>query len=278
MNLLGKIFVVLILVMSLVFMAMATTVYMTHTNWRNVVMDPNTGLRKKVNDLQAQNQQLNDQLATVQKEIDAERKARDAVLAALESEKETLKNERDQMVKENANLVQQSQQAVVAMDATQKTLEAMRGEIGTLRQQFRQTQQEKEEQFKQVVELTDKLFQSEGERERLDAKNLQLLEQVGRQKLVLDRHGLNEFEPIDGVPPQVDGIVLAINDRGLIEISLGTDDGLRKGHTLEVYRSNRYLGRIEVLETSPDKSVAKIVPQFRQGNIQKEDRVATRLN
>ena len=40
MNLVGKIFVVVILVMSVVFMAFAMAVYATHRNWREVVMRP----------------------------------------------------------------------------------------------------------------------------------------------------------------------------------------------------------------------------------------------
>ena len=39
MNLVGKIFVVLILVMSVVFMAFAMAVYATHRNWREVVVN-----------------------------------------------------------------------------------------------------------------------------------------------------------------------------------------------------------------------------------------------
>ena len=54
--------------------------------------------------------------------------------------------------------------------------------------------------------------------------------------------------------------------------------GWSSGHTLEVYRGGRYLGRIEVFQTAPDKSVAKVLPQFRKGPIEKNDVVATRLN
>ena len=39
MNLIGKIFVVLILVMSVLFMAFAMAVYAMHQNWREVVVN-----------------------------------------------------------------------------------------------------------------------------------------------------------------------------------------------------------------------------------------------
>lgn len=278
MTFLGRIFVVAIMVMSLVFMTMATMVYSTHTNWRDVINNPQTGLKVQLQREQAKGVELQGKFDALTKSVAAEKDLHNTQIAALETEKESLREERDRTVKEIADYVQKSQTAAAAMEATQQTLAKLRGEIDVLRQNIRDVQKEKEDNFKQVVELTDKLFQSQGEEERLKGKNLELLEQVGRQKLVLDRHSLNEFEPVDGIPPKMDGIVLAINDEGFIEISLGADDGLRKGHTLEVYRANKYLGRIEVIDAAPDKAVAKIVPQFRQGNIQKEDRVATRLN
>ena len=47
MNLLGKIFVVLIIVMSLVFMTLALAVYATHKNWKDIVEGPN-GLKTQL--------------------------------------------------------------------------------------------------------------------------------------------------------------------------------------------------------------------------------------
>ena len=41
MNLLGKIFVVVITVMSVVFMTLALAVYATHKNWKDIVEGPN---------------------------------------------------------------------------------------------------------------------------------------------------------------------------------------------------------------------------------------------
>ncbi len=278
MTLVGKIFVVLILVFSLVFMTMAVAVYQTHTNWRDVVENPATGLRPRLQAERTKNQNLVQEKANLEKELQAELERRNRSIAALQAQAETLRDEYETQVRTNADLRQQAEQAAAAMLATQKTLEALRDEVGGLRDEIRTTEADKETQFQELIVVKDQLFQAEGEQQRLEAKSMQLLEQISKLKLVLDRKGIDENEPVDGIPPKVDGIVLAINDQGMVEISLGSDDGLRKGHQLEVYRSNKYLGRIEIVRATPDKAVAKIVPQFRQGNIQKEDRVATRLN
>lgn len=278
MTLAGKIFVVLILVFSLVFMTMAVAVYQTHTNWRDVVENPGTGLRPRLQAERTKNQNLTQEKANLEKALTTELTRKDSAIAALQAQSEALRDEYETQVRTNADLRQQAEQAAAAMLATQKTLEALRGEVSELRDNIRQTESDKEQQFQELVAAKDELFQAQGERERLNAKNLELLEQISKLKLVLDRKGIDENEPVDGIPPKVDGIVLAINDQGLVEVSLGSDDGLREGHQLEVYRSNKYLGRIQIVKAAADKAVGKVLAQYRQGYIQKDDRVATRLN
>ena len=54
MNWLGKVFVVVILIMSLVFMGLAMAVYATHKNWQQVSLD----LNKKLTDAKSENAKL----------------------------------------------------------------------------------------------------------------------------------------------------------------------------------------------------------------------------
>jgi hypothetical protein len=79
-------------------------------------------------------------------------------------------------------------------------------------------------------------------------------------------------------PPQVEGIVLKVDAQGkFIEISIGSDAGLRRGHKLEVYHvdpKGEYVGRIELTEVDPDRAVARILPQFKQRAFQKGDIVS----
>ena len=75
---------------------------------------------------------------------------------------------------------------------------------------------------------------------------------------------------------------MAVKSGGLVEIILGADSGLRKGHALEVYRvtssGSTYVGRIEVMETTPDRAVCKIDPKFQQSDIQNGDSVTSKLD
>ena len=85
------------------------------------------------------------------------------------------------------------------------------------------------------------------------------------------------FESIDKRPPMVEGKVLAVNQNDMVELSIGSDDGMKAGHTLDVFRATSYLGKVEVLTTATDRSVGKILPSYKKGIIQRGDNVTSRF-
>jgi predicted phage tail protein len=288
MNLVGKIFVVLILVFSLFFMGLAVTIYAMHKNWKDEIERPQTavkpgeplGLKPQLAQAQAQVTDLQRQVDNLRNALSREEASKRQQLAKLEAEKTQLRSEHTQLVNEQALLTQGERQAVEAAKANQAMLDAKLSEIDTLRAEIKQAYADRDAHFKEVVAKTDELNKLLGEKERLAASHSVLAEQVAKAKLVLDSRGLDINEPVNG-PPKVDGIVLKSSRSGLVEISLGSDEGLRKGHQLVVYRNGgKYVGKIEVIETRADRSVAKVMPdpEFRQSPILKEDRVATRIN
>jgi hypothetical protein len=83
-------------------------------------------------------------------------------------------------------------------------------------------------------------------------------------------------------PPaeNVEGAVTRVDAKtGLITVSVGSDDGLEKGHTLEVFRlspSAKYLGTVRVLETKPHEAVAQPVNRL-LAPVQQGDKVASKV-
>lgn len=81
-------------------------------------------------------------------------------------------------------------------------------------------------------------------------------------------------------PDDVRGQVKAVGADGLISISIGSDAGLLKGHTLEVFRTEpkpQYLGVVQIIEVSPHEAVGKLLtPQFKK-LVQTNDQVASKL-
>jgi hypothetical protein len=286
MNLIGKLLVMLILVMSIVFMGFAVAVYATHQNWIDVISRPPEkatsglplGLKYQLEQAQARNKELAAQFAAIQEEVSKEKAAREQAVAKLEQEKSDLKKENSTLINQEAQLKDDLRKATAAVATAQATLDEKLKQVDSLRTDITTALGDRDTHFNDLVKKQDEFNQATAELTRLQDVAKRLAEQMGKAKLVLDRNDLKLETPIDGVPPKVDGVVLAVGKNGLIEISLGSDDGIQRGNKLEAFRANHYLGRIEVVQTSPDRSVAKVMPEFLKGRIEKEDRVATRFN
>jgi myosin heavy subunit len=273
MNLIGKIFVVLIFVMSLVFMSFAVAVYGTHQNWKKKAEDLNIQLADARKNLQLREEEK----AKLEENIAKEALAKREALGKLETEKAELQQQRDEMAKVRDELVAKDKTNVAALDSAQQNLKKLTAEVEGLRGEIREAQADRDKHFEQVVKLTDQIHQAQGDLKRLDERNVQLAAHVAASGKVLAAHGLTKDTPVDGIPPAVRGKVLAINQDNMVEVSLGSDDGLRAGHTLEIFRASNYLGRLQVLRTETDRAVGKIMPGFKKAAIQKGDDVATRF-
>ena len=280
MNLVGKIFVVLIFVFSLVFMTSAILTYATHRNWRDAVLNPQTGYKQKLTQAETRYKELEGVRQRLETELANERVSRQRAVAALVQETTDLSRTAEQLAKQEAGLKAEQARAVAAMEATQATLAKLRNEIEGLRTEIETARTERDDNFNKAVKLEDQLAQASGELDRLNKQNQTLVADLSKYQLALQDANIQLDR---GGPPRLDGKILASRDTGYVEISLGSDDGLEKGHELDVYRvgstvaDNKYLGKVRVVETQPDKSVAHILPNFKRGTIQKEDRVATRL-
>ncbi len=277
MTLVGKIFTVLVLIMSIAFMMLAVTVFATHRNWRDMVVEPD-GLKAQIEELSKTNSELRTEISRAKDQIALEQAARRFALAAGQARQEQLDDALQRREQEYTDL-QAAHGTLVESHARNVTiLNSLRDENEGLRTEIRTAQQERDDFFNQVVQLTDDLNRGEGNLRTLQEQHDMLLVQNGKMAKVMRRYEISVDTPIDGRPPRVDGLVTAVNDNDLVEISIGSDDGLRKNHLMEVYRKNTYVGRVEIVMVKPDRAVAKIIPEFRRGIIKKGDRVATKLS
>jgi hypothetical protein len=138
--------------------------------------------------------------------------------------------------------------------------------------------QEWDKSFIRVRELVDNIHMSRVVKANLAERQNQLATELAKRKEVMDRHGIRAELPADATPPKLEGVVTAVSDDGLLfEISIGSDDGLQAGHAVEVFTNQRYLGRLTIIKTTPNRSVGRIIPAYRKGEITKGARVATFL-
>lgn len=284
MNLVGKILTALIALLSVVFMSFALAVYATHVNWRDRVMNPDDGYQAKLKKEQDAKKELQGQMDRLVAELDAEKKAGNDVKRSLTTEKEVLQRENVDMKKSLTEVQERERKAVAALTATQNAAAAATGERDQLRKDLAEARKQREEEFRKAVELTDALHQNANDLTTLKQRNTTLVQDLQKYKDLLARQGMTQDIDVllRKLPPAVGGeVTMAGGSGGLIEISLGSDDGLKKGDRLEVYRTgaagSTYLGKVEVVEAVPERSVCKIIPEYQKGAIQKGDRVASKL-
>jgi hypothetical protein len=279
MNWLGKVFVVLILIMSLIFMGLSMAVYATHKNWREVIEGPN-GLRQQLDEARAANEQLKNEHNRLVETLTREKEAAEQQLAKLETERVALADRNVQIQTELDQLRQQQREHIAAVASTQALNEGLSNEATGLRQQIRNEQQARDAAFAKTLEATEAVHQLTGQYESALERSKQLTRQVSGMTFILREQGIDPATEPGAVVPTVDGVVSQVRRTAgaqLVEVTIGADDGLKAGNTVEVFRGSKYLGRVEILQTSPDKSVGRVDRRFQQGQILEGDRVATRL-
>ncbi len=292
MTLLGKIFTMLIFVLSLVFMTISVMVYATQKNWRNVVLNPrpgeagydekyDTGLKYQLQDLRDTADRLRSELQQMESQTQMERAARRETLQRLQTQLASARTELQAKESEFQSKLADKIAIDQELGVANERLTALTNEVQTLRDENRQVREDRDDQFEQVVELASNLHNVEGMLRTLEERRDQLALQYTEMKRQMDARGISVSDPIDNIPPRdLDGVVTKISTKNqyYIEISLGSDDGIRVGHQLDVYRNNSYLGKVIIRFTDYNHAVAEIIKDYQKGQVKEGDSVTTRFS
>ena len=157
----------------------------------------------------------------------------------------------------------------VQLAAQQKLADRQAQEIESLRKTIA-------EREKEIVQLGDKVkeakvaaanFELIAKTRQLQNENLLELVRELTKRLMAKEAGKelpkDDRKPDEPNPPaaKLDGKVSKVSGN-LIEINLGTADGLKENHTLEVYRLQpmpKYIGRIRITDVRQNTSVARLL-------------------
>lgn len=277
MNLVGKILTVLIFVMSLVFMTCAVAVYATHTNWREVTESKKSDLAK----LNTEHAKLKDQRDRLKNEMVTQEKAAETVRAQLETAVQLGKDKITNLQKKESQLNESTRKSVALAAAATDRLVALEGDVGILEVNAAKAESDRKKYFNEAVRLDSGLLEAVNELKRLRDNQQTLQQDYDKAVDVLRHFGLDENADTSETPPVVEGRIVGIAGDTrlghLAEISIGSDDGLRKGHTLEVYRGTGYVGRIEVIRIDVDRAVCQAIRSFQKSPMQEGDRVASKI-
>jgi hypothetical protein len=280
----GQILVILLTCFSLLFMGFAVTVFTTRTNWREKYY----ALKKEKEDLQKKSDGLKQNIDALTLDLtNAADKFKQTVETDAIARKDQEKNY--QLLSQNFAAARKdvntySEQAKTYGDlAKEKTKE-----VALLREQLKTTREQREDAVKKQFDTQQQYIELKGSFETLETRAKELEQRSGELEAILIGRGISTSvdDPTNATAirsnaPPVEGVVLKVDPQGkLVEISIGSDDGLRKGHRLHVYRvkpQGKFVCTIEITNVDPDQAVARIIPNLKQGNPQEGDLVATRI-
>ncbi len=284
MNIIGKIFLFAVFIMSLVLMTLAGAIAISHRDWKAEVLRSQDeclpgqapGYKFQLEQAETERESLEARISLLQTKVAESEKARDQVVAKLQS---ALIEKNDELVKlrgDRKTLQEEQKQQVAEIEKMTEDLRAAREDVEQFTKQVALQQAKVDAQVNRSAELSAQLAESKSFLEIADERKAQLERQLVNARLLLQQSGLD----IDNLPkdrvPTLDGQVVAVAT-GSIEVSLGSDDGLQVEHVLEVYRQGQYVGRAVVTSVRPDRAVARLVKEYSRGVVQRGDRVTTRL-
>lgn len=288
MSFLGKLLVGLQLFLSVVFLIFAGAVFSTQKNWKAAKEAADSNYTK----LDADKKQVEEAFAAHKARADIDLKNEQQRAANAEGQVKLLKDQVDaadkELVAAKTERDEQRELAKVSVEEARQRREEALLQRG-INNDLQKLLNEKNERLQASEDVNFNL--KVAEKSLLD-KHAKVLAELALYLKIIAANGLStDPQSVAGLqtpPPAVDGEVLETKKAGrsgsdLIEISIGSDDGLAEGHKLSVYRPQtsdraaKFLGDIKLVYVTPDRAVGTVVLKAKNGVIERGDNVTSKL-
>jgi hypothetical protein len=283
MTILGKILVIVNLVFSLIMGGLIVTVFVTRTNWR----DGYEKLRKRYDVAEANARIYAEEAKEAKNTAEGEVKKVRADLESTSRQLEVAQKEKADQAAEFKALEQRIGLANANIKSLTEEINRRKQEIDNLQTVAADKDKKLADLEQQSKQFRDAAITSEIQAKTEHERNLNLLQQNAEYVKELERRPAGGAYASSSTsakrPPQEDvqGVVTETDPKaGLVTVSIGSDAGVAKGNTLEVYRFKpraEYVGTITVIDVNFHESVARPVMPLRAGPVQKGDIVASRI-
>lgn len=281
MTFVGKILVLVNLAMACVFMAFALMVFTARTEVNAKLAKEKltaTDIRTRAGNVESELtnkvKRLEDELASVRgQKDDADKK-----LATLNDDLTRRRDENDKLRSDKAALESQTKAATTEQKQRNEEVKLLRGQVDELVERNNKLTNEKIQLQDEKSTLSNQLELVQGRRDQLQTRVAQLENFVVKVNRTLPSEEELEAEGGVSAPPDVEGIVKKVDEKGRCVISLGEDQGIRKGHELQVWRTDnnpKYLGVVRVFTT--EASIAVAIPVSVVGVLKPGDKVGSRI-
>jgi hypothetical protein len=282
----GKILVFLNLLFSLVVGGFVAFAYAARTHW----VDEYKKLENRNAVLAANAQTYQSELQKAQQDAAAQIAKKEAELKNYRQDLEAANRVVAQLRKELGELKTQKQHESALSTVYTSEVGKRQEDVAQLRQTLLKEREANNLLVKQNAELRDQatVAQIEARTAQERANRIEKeLQQMAKDMARLRANGgaatLARAGGKNPPPEDIQGLVKNTDPSGLMTLTIGSDAGLAKGHTLELFRLNpaaplqsKYLGTVRILETEAKQSVAQPVGRL-TAPPQPGDRVASRI-
>jgi hypothetical protein len=213
---------------------------------------------KQASDATSRADQAETELTTLQKKLDATSLELKGQIANLEAK--------------NTELTAASAAALESLKAKDAELDKLRPQIAELAKKYGESNQALSEANNQLRAATNAIRQLQEQLTTAGGAG------AGAVAPLNSENQITTYAAVTGSTTPVNGKITAVENtagRTLVELPLGTRDGLHKGSKLYVYRSTGYVGELEVETITPDQSIASVSGVKPGETVQKGDLVAT---
>jgi hypothetical protein len=284
----GKMLVIINLVVALLVAGFLVFDFAIRTNWKQAwekALEQTEAARANTAAEKKKTRQVQAKLALATKERDDYKKERDEAKVLYQKDLEKQKD-----IAHDQKTSSTKSDAVASASAAES--ERMQHEIQMRRQEVLDREKTIRGLQDQVKLYVGRAVASENSVNVLKARLQAMLSQVetmGKKLARLEAGGGTTSVVKSGNaknPPSVfvrGSVTGIVRDKGLVEVSIGSDDGVNESNTLEVYRLRpkpEYLGTIKILDAHHHKAVGRLLKTpagIRHSAIVKGDEVASKI-
>ena len=275
MNLLGKLFIVMIFIGSIMFASFSVVIYATHRNWRDDYI-------KVEANLQTAQQRLADaerQKASMEAALRLEVRSLQDLNISLSDRVRQLSDDNERERAEIARLTEALQEQIALVAVSHEMAEGLRTQLDATNRALLEAQNEWVAMSTELIKKIDEAHSLAIRLSNYQTTAANLAEEFRKAMQVLQLFGLLPDPSLypEKPPAGTHGIVTEVRPGGWVEVSIGVDSGLARGHQLDVVRNRDgrsvLVGKIEVTDPIADRAVARVMPEFRLGVVQRGDEV-----
>jgi hypothetical protein len=286
MTIVGKILVFVVLVFSLLICAFTIQSYAARVNYDVILKEA----KKQITTSTANASQFHEEMERVRAEADSRVAAADAEKKTLREESEGYKSRLENAGKSATEANQRAAQFETAAKAAQADVSRRQADVEKLRETNADLINQTGKLTKDKNDLRDRAVAAEIQatalKDRLARTETQmrdLAKALEDAKKTSGSGGRTLLASSGNPPPEhVEGLIKTADPGGLLKLTIGSDAGLVKGNTLEVFRlspiasQSKYLGKVRVLDVTPHEAVAQPIGRL-SDKPQAGDHVADRI-